>query len=206
MLVSVVNDYPLVVAGVQHLLQPFGERVALTAGPRQRPDVVLYDTFGRAQGPTMRVGELLTRTRSRHLAVYSWNLSEPLVRASFEAGASGYLFKGLPAEQLVEALERVSAGTQVSPQPSSRTKAPSGADWPGRAQGLSVREAEIVALITRGLTNEEIAEQTFLSINSVKTYIRTAYRKMGVTRRPQAVLWGVQHHMTASLGGDEPES
>ena len=66
-------------------------------------------------------------------------------------------------------------------------------DWPGTDVGLSPREAEIIALITQGLSNQEIADRAFLSINSVKTYIRTAYRKMGVQRRSQAVLWGVQH-------------
>ena len=63
---------------------------------------------------------------------------------------------------------------------------------------LSARETEIVALIVRGLSNQEIAEAAFLSINSVKTYIRTAYKKMGVTRRSQAVVWAIQH-------GFEPE-
>ncbi len=66
-------------------------------------------------------------------------------------------------------------------------------DWPGKAQGLTVRESEIVALITQGLSNQEIADRSYLSINSVKTYIRTAYRKMGVERRAQAVLWGIRH-------------
>ena len=66
-------------------------------------------------------------------------------------------------------------------------------DWPGRSAGLTPREAEIIALITQGLSNQEIAERAFLSINSVKTYIRTAYRKINVTSRSQAVLWGVDH-------------
>ena len=66
-------------------------------------------------------------------------------------------------------------------------------DWPGRDFGLSAREAEIIALITQGLSNQEIAQRSYLSINSVKTYIRTAYRKMGVASRSQAVLWGVRH-------------
>jgi DNA-binding CsgD family transcriptional regulator len=63
-------------------------------------------------------------------------------------------------------------------------------DWPGRAVGLSPREAEVIALITQGLTNQEIADRMFVSINSVKTYIRAAYRKINVERRSQAVLWG----------------
>ena len=71
-------------------------------------------------------------------------------------------------------------------------------DWPGRRTGLSAREAEVIALITQGFTNDEIARNCYLSINSVKSYIRSAYRKMGVERRSQAVLWGVQHGMDPS--------
>ena len=66
-------------------------------------------------------------------------------------------------------------------------------DWPGKAAGLSSREAEIIALITQGLSNQDIADRAYLSINSVKTYIRSAYRKMQVTTRSQAVLWGVEN-------------
>jgi NarL family two-component system response regulator LiaR len=64
-------------------------------------------------------------------------------------------------------------------------------DWPGRAAGLSSREAEVVALIARGLSNQEIAERVFLSVNSIKSYIRSAYRKIGVERRTQAVMWAM---------------
>ena len=66
-------------------------------------------------------------------------------------------------------------------------------EWPGQEAGLSARESEIIALITKGLTNQEIAERAYLSINSVKSYIRSAYRKIGVTRRSQAVAWGMQN-------------
>ncbi len=52
----------------------------------------------------------------------------------------------------------------------------------------------MLTFITRGLTNDrEIARPAFLSINTVKTYIRTAYRKIGVETRAQAVAWGYQH-------------
>jgi DNA-binding NarL/FixJ family response regulator len=51
----------------------------------------------------------------------------------------------------------------------------------------------VLGLVTAGLSNHEIADTLFLSINSVKTYIRSTYRKMGVATRPQAVLWAIQH-------------
>ena len=66
-------------------------------------------------------------------------------------------------------------------------------DWPGRSEGLTARESEMLALITQGKSNAEIAAITYLSPNSVKTYIRSAYAKIGVTSRTQAVLWGVRY-------------
>lgn len=69
----------------------------------------------------------------------------------------------------------------------------------GRDADLSMREADVIALICAGLTNDEIAMRLFLSINSVKTYIRSAYRKMGVSRRSQAILWGHARGFLSSL-------
>ncbi|MDP2774124.1 MAG: response regulator transcription factor, partial [Nocardioides sp.] len=94
---------------------------------------------------------------------------------------------------IVSALERVMAGEAVVLSGDSETSVGAEGDWPGRAAGLSPREAEILALITQGLRNQEIADRAYLSINSVKTYIRSAYRKIGVERRAQAVLWGVKN-------------
>nr|WP_225911094.1 LuxR C-terminal-related transcriptional regulator [Dermacoccus sp. Tok2021] len=70
--------------------------------------------------------------------------------------------------------------------------------WPGRRQGLTERESEVVALICQGMPNDIIAVHLHLTLNTLKSYIRTAYRKMGVTTRSEAVLWGVGYgfHMT----------
>ena len=82
----------------------------------------------------------------------------------------------------------------ASPAPTTRPRPDFDlGDWPGRDRGLSAREAEVIALITQGLGNDEIADRMFTSINTVKTYIRTAYRKIGVDSRTRAVLWGVDH-------------
>ena len=66
----------------------------------------------------------------------------------------------------------------VSPAP-AKARPASGLDWPGRAEGLTNRESEILALITQGKSNEDVAALTFLSKNSIKSYIRSAYRKIG---------------------------
>ncbi|MEO6999466.1 MAG: helix-turn-helix transcriptional regulator [Terracoccus sp.] len=78
-------------------------------------------------------------------------------------------------------------------QAPGRARPNPGLDWPGRAEGLTEREAEILALITQGLDNAEVAARTYLSPNTIKSYIRTLYRKIEVESRTQAVLWGVDH-------------
>ena len=80
--------------------------------------------------------------------------------------------------------------------PPGRARSASGLNWPGREEGLTDREAEILALITQGKSNAEVAALTFLSPNTVKSYIRTTYRKINVTSRTQAVLWGVRNGFT----------
>ena len=62
--------------------------------------------------------------------------------------------------------------------------------------GLTERELDILELIGTGAGNQEIADALFLSVNTVKSYVRTAYRKLCVTTRPQAVLWVLTHHVT----------
>ncbi|MCD4534379.1 response regulator transcription factor [Nocardioides sp. cx-169] len=66
-------------------------------------------------------------------------------------------------------------------------------DWPGRRHDLSDREAEVLALIAEGLSNKEIGATVFRSVNSIKTYIRTTYRKIGVHTRSQAVRWAMEN-------------
>jgi len=80
----------------------------------------------------------------------------------------------------------------VSPDP-GKARIDVGLEWRGKSEGLSNRESEILALITQGKPNSEIAGLTYLSPNTIKTYVRSAYRKIGVSSRTQAVLWGIEH-------------
>ncbi len=192
---AIVNDYEIVVAGVAAMLTPYSERVTiveLDAGLAVSSDVdlILYDTFGQVQGDGVDLEGLLHGNDAR-LVVFSWNVQRDLVQRALDHGAAGYLSKGMSAEEVVQALEDVADGKIVVPA-DRRLDNQSGL-WPGRDHGLTEREAEVLALITQGLSNQEIAERTYLSINSVKTYIRTAYRKIGVMRRSQAVVWGMQN-------------
>ncbi|HEX6149316.1 response regulator transcription factor [Nocardioides sp.] len=198
--IAVVNDYEIVVAGVAALLAPFSDRVrvvelAANAKVISNVDVVLYDTFGQVQGDGIDLDSLV-RGSGAQVVIFSWNLQPGLVDAAIARGARGYLSKALAADDLVKGIEAVHRGEIVTElRPTDERGLDRGA-WPGKEHGLTQREAEVLALITQGLTNQEIADRAYISINSVKTYIRTAYRKIGVTRRSQAVSWGMRHGFT----------
>lgn len=199
---AIVNDYEIVIAGVAAALAPFAERVRVVELDSQLPvisdvDLILYDTFGQVQGDGIDLESLVNGGRAK-VVVFSWNVEPGLVDRALARGASGYLSKELKAEEMVDGLEAVWRGESVRPAPQEPVDPTHAAVsmrgvWPGHERGLSAREAEVIALITQGLSNDEIAKMTYLSINSVKTYIRGAYRKIGISRRSQAVIWGMQH-------------
>jgi DNA-binding NarL/FixJ family response regulator len=192
--VAIVNDYDIVVAGTAAVLAPFSDRVQVVELDSRMPvvsdvDVVLYDSFGQVQGDSIDIEDLVRHGEAKVL-VFSWNTDEDLVARALKTGAAGYLHKGVSAEELVTAIEAVAAGEQVLP---AGQDADTFGRWPGDEHGLSARESEVLALICQGLSNQDIAERAFLGINTVKTYIRTGYRKIGAGSRTQAVRWGMQH-------------
>ena len=199
--VALVDDYDVVLAGLAHLLGPYQGRVRVVELDANEPvstdvDIALYDSFAQPESDHDEVAVLVANPRARRVVIYTWNFHPDLVQAAHDLGVDGYLSKTLPARALVAALEAVHAGQRVVSDPPTRARPPSGLDWPGRSEGLTDREAEILALVTQGKSNAEVAELTYLSPNTVKSYIRTAYRKIGVASRTQAVLWGVRHGFT----------
>jgi len=194
----VINDYEVVVKGVAGMLRNYTDLVTVVEMDVRRHvsqpvDIALYDTFAALPGDREGVRRLVEDERIRRVAVYSWNTDPQLVEASLDNGADAYLSKELPAAKLVEALIAVHTGRQPEDARPRRFASPVGNDWPGREEGLTLRESDVLALITQGLSNDEIAEQLHLSVNSVKTHIRTCYRRIGVTNRANAVLWGIDH-------------
>lgn len=211
--VAIVNDYEVVVRGVHSMLAPFEDRVEVVEldvdmRVASQVDVTLFDSFARGWSHEDSITEVLENPRAGRVAIFTWNMHPDLVEEALSRGCSGYLDKSSRARDLVDALERIAEGQVVVFPTHAADAAPEGerGDWPGRVEGLSAREAEVVALITQGMTNDDIARLSYLSINTVKTYIRNAYRKMGVTRRSQAVRWGIEHGMTPDLLRDtDPE-
>ena len=199
--IALVNDYDIVVMGIAHILQQYQDRVVIAELDTNKAvsdmvDIVLYDTFGQPESDHDQISVLIRNPRTRRVAIYTWNFHPDLINSARKQGVHGYLSKALPARDLVTALEAIHAGDIVISDPPLRTRSIAGLNWPGQSEGLTDRESEILALITQGKSNAEVATLTHLSPNTVKSYIRTIYRKIEVTSRTQAVLWGVRHGLT----------
>jgi DNA-binding NarL/FixJ family response regulator len=196
--VALIDDYDVVLIGLAHMFDRYTDQIVVAeidanASLTDRVDIALYDTFAQSEADCDDIDVLIRNPRARRAVVYTWNFQPDLVATAMEKGASGYLSKTLPARALVDALLAIHAGEKVvSPAP-AKSRPASGLDWPGRAEGLTSRESEILALITQGKSNDDVAALTFLSKNSIKSYIRSTYRKIGAASRTQAVLWGIDH-------------
>jgi two-component system, NarL family, response regulator LiaR len=190
--VAVVSRYQLTRAGLTALLASEPDRAVVfdvtdQDGHLGGSDVVIYDLAGLIDGTDNELGHLVAggapvvalMPAGRH------DLGED----ALVAGAAEVVAMEITGARLVEVLERAAARQS----PSAEQRAAHRRAALQREHGLSSREMEILDLIRAGHSNQEIAATLYLSINSVKSYVRTAYRKIGVRTRSQAVLWGCQH-------------
>ena len=196
-----VDDYDVVLLGVAQMLDPCRDRVLIAELDTNEPvadrvDIVLYDSFAQPESDHNEISVLINNPRARRVVVYTWNFHPDLIRSALRQGVHGYLSKTLAARDLVAALEAVHTGETVVSDPPPRPRSANGLNWPGRGEGLTDRESEILALITQGKSNTEVATLTYLSPNTVKSYIRSIYRKINAGSRTQAVLWGVRNGFT----------
>src|SRR3954452_6719466 len=211
---AIVNDYEVVVHGLASMLRSYSDRVEVVevdvnAHPASAVDIALFDTFAQSFRDRARIARLVSDPRIAKVVVYTWSADDPAIDQNRVPGISAYVSKRLAAGDLVDTLERIHAGEPVRLQDSGHGPLVGG-DWPGREEGLTARESEVLSLITQGYSNNDIVETTMLSINSIKSYIRSAYRKIGVTSRSRAILWGIDHGFqpdrTRQTGDDLAES
>jgi DNA-binding NarL/FixJ family response regulator len=141
---------------------------------------------------------------SRILIVTTFDLDDYLLGAA-RAGAGGFLLKDLAPEQLANAVRTVAAGDGiVSPRATARllhefTRPVTPQACSVAIQRLTDREVEIVALLARGLSNDEIAEQAFVSLGTVKTHISNVLLKLDLHSRIQIVVWAYEHGIAGTV-------
>ncbi|GAA2145471.1 hypothetical protein GCM10009844_20210 [Nocardioides koreensis] len=191
---TVIGANGIVARGVAALAAEFPDRLRMVPYPwppaAQDPDVVLYDAVGLHTGDGHDLDLLVSETAAAVL-VLAREARPDLTGCALARGADGWVSLEADDDELLAAIESAAAGS-LEPESGTPDAADSGLRLP-EGVSLSSREAEMLGYIAQDLRNTEIAERCFLSVNSVKTYIRSAYRKIEVNNRAQAVLWWVQH-------------
>lgn len=203
--VCVINDYDVIVHGTAALLAPHGDLVqvvecSVEGLPDAEVDIGLLDCFALPGDGAEMIEKVAGHANVGRVAVYSWGDAPELVDAAVAAGASGYFSKGLTGRALAEGLVAVHRGEQIVRVAEGRVdedrvdaRDDTARRWPGHQVGLTERESEVLALITQGQRTAEIATHLYLGVNSVKTHTQNLFRKIGVTSRTEAALWGVDH-------------
>jgi DNA-binding NarL/FixJ family response regulator len=191
----IVDDHPVVRDGLRGMFAgaPGFEVLAEAAHGREavalaadlRPDVVLMDLRMPGGGGVEAITEIMTRgLPSKVLVLTTYDTDSDTIPA-IEAGATGYLLKDAPRDELFNAVRAAAEGRAVlSPAIASRlvnrVRAP-------RSGALSARELEVLRLVAKGTANREIAAELFISQATVKTHLTHIYAKLGVKDRAAAV-------------------
>lgn len=190
--VALLNDYQLVVAGLRDMLAEFDELDVVewhvgTVDVARTVDVALFDTYGRIGIPWQSLEELVGEPNVGHTAVFTFDFTHALVDRALGLGVHGYLWKGLHPSALAESIQRIAKGSIVVSEPESHARVPDRSyRWPFDEFGLSARESEVLALLSEGLTNQQIADGLYLNVETIRSHLKQVYSKLGVHTRSQA--------------------
>ena len=149
-------------------------------------DIAVYDLADREATEDSELRRLIESETAvvALLAEFRADVSECVLAM----GVADVVSMDVTAEALLDRLERAAAGRRIAPAAVRRHAR----DAARLATGLTEREVAVLELIAAGLSNHQIAAELYVSINTVKTYVRTAYRRIGVTSRSQAVIWALR--------------
>lgn len=170
------------------------EAVKLTA--QLKPDVVVMDIRMPKLNGIEATKQIKAQFPSTAILILTAYDSDQYIFALLEAGAAGYLLKGIRTHELIDAIRAVYAGESVlHPVIASRVirRVVTPTSGENRAvEPLSEREMEILKIAARGISNKDIAEQLFLSPRTVQVHLGNIFNKLGVASRTEAVLYGLK--------------
>ncbi len=182
-LVALLNTVP----DLRVIAEAFDGEEAVAAHRRHKPDITLMDLRLPKLGGADAIARIRTETpAARIIVLTTFDGDEDIFRA-IQAGAKGYLLKGMDLDELTEAIRSVHAGKSRIPAAVAEKLA----DRMG-GPALTTRETEVLKRIVAGRSNKEIGTDLFISEATVKTHVNSILGKLGVTDRTQAATSALQ--------------
>jgi DNA-binding NarL/FixJ family response regulator len=198
--VLVADDHAVVRAGIvallagEHDIEVIGEAAdgeqAVELALALRPDVVVMDVRMPGLTGDAATARIRERTDDVRVLVLTTYESDASILSAIEAGASGYLLKAAPAEELVAGVRSVAAG-EVALSPAIAAQLVARVREPAPPV-LTPRETEVLRLVAEGLSNREIGKRLFVGEATVKTHLLRAFEKLGVNDRTRAVTLAME--------------
>ncbi len=203
--IILANDVDVVIQGLKGLLAPYGDRVQVvgtaTGDPKilqealaeAEADIMLIDAFGRSGAGVDAVEMVLSTDPPFRVAVYTEADDLRHLLAALRVGVRGYLLKSMAPADLVDALERITAGDLVVDSRLAAEAALLAARstahlrWPGAHLGLTKREAEVLRSIAKGTSVDGAARELGVGRETIRSHLQQVYRKLGVNDRAAAV-------------------
>ena len=193
-----LSPQPIVAESLHAILGSMGGRLefVLFDCSKPDPDVVFYDAIGLLRYDQTDLKMLVDKTTA-HLFVISRDLRPGLADLALAVGADGQFYLGADDKEILEAVETAVTDWQLGDTGERSAIGPgdsaSGKHFAAADRGPTRQDVQLLDLIGRGRSNSEIAEELHLSPKTVKSCIRTAYRKIGAFNRSQAASWAIMH-------------
>jgi DNA-binding NarL/FixJ family response regulator len=169
---------------------------------RVLPDVVLMDVRMPGVGGIEACGRIREEVPSARILMLTMSDDESDLFEAIKAGASGYLLKDLPGEEVASAIRRVHDGQAIIPPGMAATLlaeftrlSQEPPPVTGSAPQLTDREVEVLRLVARGLANREIADELVISENTVKNHVRNILEKLHLHSRVEAAVYAHRQHL-----------
>ena len=207
--ILLVDDHDLFRKGIARLIdsQPDFEVVgeardghdALERTRQLQPDVVLMDIEMPGTNGTKATKAITAEMPDVQVVMLTVSDDDQNLYDAIRAGAFGYLLKSVKPEELFHRLRRMSRGeAAISPLMATKimrefASLDSNPPTPRAVEGLSAREAEVLGLVSQGLTNREIGERLHIAENTVKNHLRNILDKLHLSNRAQAAAFAVRH-------------
>ncbi len=204
--ILIVDDHPVVRDGLVAILstQPDFEVVAeagdgptaVSLAQEHLPDIVLLDLEMPGMDGVATLKQLMTRNVQTRIIVFTAFDTDDRIVEAIQAGARGYLLKGVPRSELFHAIREVHQGRSLL-QPIIASKLMRHLRQPAEPaiEPLTPRETEVLHLLARGLQNKEIAAQLSISLRTVKFHISALLTKLHAGNRTEAVRIAAQHDL-----------
>lgn len=159
------------------------------------PDVILMDMVMPVMDGVRAIGIIRQRFPTVQVIALTSFKEDALVQNALQAGAIGYLLKDISAEKLAQAIRAAHSGRSTLSPEAAQILVQAATQPPSPGHDLTERERTVLALMTAGLNNTEIAENLVVSPSTIKSHVSHILAKLSVTSRTEAVALAVRHHL-----------